>query len=250
MYGRREAFSVHQGLQEKGPVKVPREFVFMDRAAIGLGGVFLHLGAELNYHRLFNDTIAGSDLAEVAGAPARGLRRSRRAAARGVLGLRCRAGIKAGYLTHFRYPGESRDPGATDRSVGKGAFCAVPTVFVPWATKRRPKAPIIAQGGLCGIARGERAIKRASEGSGMHIDPNECHPAMDYAEHQKTYKLFLKLTVCDHRRRGRAHGVPLFVRRLTPPGRSRLMAASLRRFTFSLRHQLRTGASLLARRIA
>ena len=30
---------------EKGPVEVPREFVFMDRAAIGLGGVFLHLGA-------------------------------------------------------------------------------------------------------------------------------------------------------------------------------------------------------------
>ncbi len=67
MYGRREAFKVHQGLQERGPVKVPREFVFMDRAAIGLGGVFLHLNAELNYHRLFNDTIAGADLTEVAG---------------------------------------------------------------------------------------------------------------------------------------------------------------------------------------
>ncbi len=67
MYGRREAFKVHQGLRDKGPVRVPREFVFMDRAAIGLGGVFLHLNAELNYHRLFEDTIAGSDLAEVAG---------------------------------------------------------------------------------------------------------------------------------------------------------------------------------------
>jgi hypothetical protein len=44
---------------------VPREFVFMDRAAIGLGGVFLHLNAELNYYRLFNDTIAGADLADV-----------------------------------------------------------------------------------------------------------------------------------------------------------------------------------------
>jgi hypothetical protein len=39
------------------------------------------------------------------------------------------------------------------------------------------------------------ANERASEGSGMHIDPKECHPAMDYNEHQKTYKLFLKLTV-------------------------------------------------------
>ena len=42
-YGRKEAFTVHKALQEKGPVRVPREFVFMDRAAIGLGGVFLHL---------------------------------------------------------------------------------------------------------------------------------------------------------------------------------------------------------------
>ncbi len=67
MYGRQEAFKVHQGLRDKGPVKVPREFVFMDRAAIGLGGVFLHLDAELNYHRLFDDTIAGADLADVAG---------------------------------------------------------------------------------------------------------------------------------------------------------------------------------------
>jgi predicted unusual protein kinase regulating ubiquinone biosynthesis (AarF/ABC1/UbiB family) len=56
-YGRREAFRVHQALKEKGPVTVPREFVFMDRAAIGLGGVFLHLRAELNFYRLFNEAI-------------------------------------------------------------------------------------------------------------------------------------------------------------------------------------------------
>jgi hypothetical protein len=30
--------------------------------------------------------------------------------------------------------------------------------------------------------------------SGMKIDPAEGHPAMDYAEHMKTYKLFLKLS--------------------------------------------------------
>jgi len=29
----------------------------------------------------------------------------------------------------------------------------------------------------------------------MHIDPKEGHPAMDYTEHQRTYKLFLKLAV-------------------------------------------------------
>ena len=66
MYGRREAFKVHQGLRDKGPVKVPREFVFMDRAAIGLGGVFLHLNAELNFHRLFDATIIDVDLGAVA----------------------------------------------------------------------------------------------------------------------------------------------------------------------------------------
>jgi predicted unusual protein kinase regulating ubiquinone biosynthesis (AarF/ABC1/UbiB family) len=56
-YGRKEAFTVHKALKEKGPVRVPREFVFMDRAAIGLGGVFLHLAAKLNWHDMFNETI-------------------------------------------------------------------------------------------------------------------------------------------------------------------------------------------------
>jgi predicted unusual protein kinase regulating ubiquinone biosynthesis (AarF/ABC1/UbiB family) len=65
-YGRREAFLVHRALKEKGPVRVPREFVFMDRAAIGLGGVFLHLDARLNFYRLFNEAIEKFDLAEVA----------------------------------------------------------------------------------------------------------------------------------------------------------------------------------------
>jgi predicted unusual protein kinase regulating ubiquinone biosynthesis (AarF/ABC1/UbiB family) len=64
-YGRREAFRVHQALRQKGPVTVPREFVFMDRAAIGLGGVFLHLGAELNFYRLFNTAIEDFSLAQV-----------------------------------------------------------------------------------------------------------------------------------------------------------------------------------------
>jgi predicted unusual protein kinase regulating ubiquinone biosynthesis (AarF/ABC1/UbiB family) len=56
-YGRRQAFEVHKALKEKGPVTVPREFVFMDRAAVGLGAVFLHLKAELNYHQLFEKEI-------------------------------------------------------------------------------------------------------------------------------------------------------------------------------------------------
>lgn len=65
-YGRKEAFLVHKALKEKGPVTVPREFVFMDRAAIGLGGVFLHLNAELNFYRLFNEAIDGFSVDQVA----------------------------------------------------------------------------------------------------------------------------------------------------------------------------------------
>jgi predicted unusual protein kinase regulating ubiquinone biosynthesis (AarF/ABC1/UbiB family) len=65
-YGRREVYRVHQGLKEKGPVKVPREFVFMDRAAVGLGGVFLHLAAELNFFRLFNEVIEDFQLSATA----------------------------------------------------------------------------------------------------------------------------------------------------------------------------------------
>jgi hypothetical protein len=38
----------------------------MDRAAIGLGAVFLHLRAELNFHRLFNEAIEAFSMAHVA----------------------------------------------------------------------------------------------------------------------------------------------------------------------------------------
>jgi predicted unusual protein kinase regulating ubiquinone biosynthesis (AarF/ABC1/UbiB family) len=64
-YGRKEAFQVHQLLKQLGPVKPPREFVFMDRAAIGLGAVFLHLQAEMNFYRFFNEEIADFSLVEV-----------------------------------------------------------------------------------------------------------------------------------------------------------------------------------------
>ena len=73
-YGRREAFRVHQALKQKGPVTVPREFVFMDRAAVGLGAVFLHLAAELNFHRLFNEAIENFSVAKVAKRQAAALR--------------------------------------------------------------------------------------------------------------------------------------------------------------------------------
>jgi predicted unusual protein kinase regulating ubiquinone biosynthesis (AarF/ABC1/UbiB family) len=72
-YGRRQAFEVHQALRQKGPITVPREFVLMDRAAIGLGGVFLHLRAELNFHRLFDEAIERFAVARVADRQGRAL---------------------------------------------------------------------------------------------------------------------------------------------------------------------------------
>lgn len=65
-YGRKQAYQVHMALKARGPVTVPREFVFMDRAAIGLGGVFLHLDAELNFHRLFEQEIEDFSVERVA----------------------------------------------------------------------------------------------------------------------------------------------------------------------------------------
>jgi predicted unusual protein kinase regulating ubiquinone biosynthesis (AarF/ABC1/UbiB family) len=58
-YGRKEAIAVRRALKERGPVIIPREFVFMDRAAIGLGAAFLHLHAELNWNALFEASLEG-----------------------------------------------------------------------------------------------------------------------------------------------------------------------------------------------
>ncbi|HVM78374.1 MAG TPA: AarF/ABC1/UbiB kinase family protein [Stellaceae bacterium] len=60
-YGREVAEEVHAELRRLGGVRPPREFVFMDRAAIGLGSVFMHLKAEINWHRLFHDLIRDFD---------------------------------------------------------------------------------------------------------------------------------------------------------------------------------------------
>ena len=58
-YGAEAASKVHKELKKIGGVKPPREFVFMDRAAIGLGSVFLHLDAEVNWYRIFHELIDG-----------------------------------------------------------------------------------------------------------------------------------------------------------------------------------------------
>jgi predicted unusual protein kinase regulating ubiquinone biosynthesis (AarF/ABC1/UbiB family) len=73
MYGRREAFTVKQALKDKGPVTIPREFVFMDRAAIGLGAAFLHLGAELNWRALFEESLQDFEEGALAQRQARAL---------------------------------------------------------------------------------------------------------------------------------------------------------------------------------
>ncbi len=61
MYGANVAAKVHMELRRLGGVKPPREFLLMDRAAIGLGSVFVHLKAEINWYRLFHDLIDGFD---------------------------------------------------------------------------------------------------------------------------------------------------------------------------------------------
>ena len=56
-YGAKVASEVHKELRKLGGIQPPREFVFMDRAAVGLGSVFMHLRAELNWHNMFNELI-------------------------------------------------------------------------------------------------------------------------------------------------------------------------------------------------
>lgn len=56
-YGRELAGKVHEELKRIGGIKPPREFVLMDRAAVGLGSVFMHLKAEVNWHQLFHGVI-------------------------------------------------------------------------------------------------------------------------------------------------------------------------------------------------
>lgn len=66
VYGRDTAEKVHKKLRElgkeRGGIAVPREFVFMDRAALGLGSVFIHLNAQINWYRVFNELIQDFDV--------------------------------------------------------------------------------------------------------------------------------------------------------------------------------------------
>jgi predicted unusual protein kinase regulating ubiquinone biosynthesis (AarF/ABC1/UbiB family) len=76
VYGREVAEAVHADLRRIGGVTPPREFVFMDRAAVGLGSVFLHLKAEINWHRLFNSMIEDFSIAALAKRQAASLKKA------------------------------------------------------------------------------------------------------------------------------------------------------------------------------
>jgi len=65
VYGAKVATEIHNELKKLGGVKPPKEFVFMDRAAVGLGSVFIHLKAEVNWYQIFNSLIENFDAKEM-----------------------------------------------------------------------------------------------------------------------------------------------------------------------------------------
>ena len=65
VYGAQVAAKVHSELKKLGGIKPPKEFVFMDRAAVGLGSVFMHLKAEVNWYQIFNSLIENFDEKEM-----------------------------------------------------------------------------------------------------------------------------------------------------------------------------------------
>ena len=75
-FGRKVAEEVHAGLKKTGGVRPPREFVLMDRSTVGLGSVFLRLKAKQNWHRLFEELIAGYDEDALAARQAEALRQA------------------------------------------------------------------------------------------------------------------------------------------------------------------------------
>jgi predicted unusual protein kinase regulating ubiquinone biosynthesis (AarF/ABC1/UbiB family) len=75
--GPRLVDSVHSDIRRLGGIAPPRTFVFMDRAAVGLGSVFMHLKAEINWHRLFHELIDDFDEAVLADRQLAALTRAR-----------------------------------------------------------------------------------------------------------------------------------------------------------------------------
>ena len=74
VYSRGIAQKVREELQKVGGVAPPPEFVLMDRAAVGLGSVFTHLEAEINWHEIFHELIDNFDEQKVADNQSRALK--------------------------------------------------------------------------------------------------------------------------------------------------------------------------------
>lgn len=68
--------AVYEGLKRTGGVTLPREFVMMDRSAIGLGSAFLRLGARLNWHQMFMELIEDFNVDSLASRQREALKRA------------------------------------------------------------------------------------------------------------------------------------------------------------------------------
>jgi hypothetical protein len=62
LFGKEVADSVHTKLKTLGGIMPPREFVFMDRAAVGIGSVLMRFQVEKNWHQIFESLIEGFDV--------------------------------------------------------------------------------------------------------------------------------------------------------------------------------------------
>ena len=60
-YGFDIANNVYKELRKIGGIEPPKEFVFMDRAAIGMGSLFMKLDVKINWCRLFREIIKDFD---------------------------------------------------------------------------------------------------------------------------------------------------------------------------------------------
>lgn len=60
--GRKIASQIYKEVKKIGGVSMPSSFVMIDRASVGLGSIFLRLGAEVNWHRLFMELTDGFDV--------------------------------------------------------------------------------------------------------------------------------------------------------------------------------------------
>ncbi|MXV44124.1 AarF/ABC1/UbiB kinase family protein [Saccharibacter sp. 17.LH.SD] len=76
---------VYEGLKRTGGVTLPREFVMMDRSAIGLGSAFLRLGARLNWHEMFQELITDFNVDELAARQREALRHAKVTPARSMI---------------------------------------------------------------------------------------------------------------------------------------------------------------------